>query len=206
MYHHDLGWNICFLTLCPTPKATETHTDGMERPLTVEQWTDIAQHKFDSDTIVVHGISMGAATTMCMSGDETPSYVRAFIEDCGYTSVWDEFSGELNVQFGLPPFPLLHTTSLLCKIQNGWSFKEASPLKQMSKCRKPMLFIHGTADTYVPTKMVFPLFEAKAQPKEIWLAKGSKHAEAYKDHHEEYTKVVEMFIKTYILGSQLQDL
>ena len=63
----------------------------------------------------------------------------------------------------------------------GWSFGEASPLKQVAKCRKPMLFIHGDNDTYVPTAMVYPLYEAKPQPKQLWIAPGSKHALSYRD-------------------------
>ena len=94
---------------------------------------------------------MGAATTMCVSGDPTPSYVRCFIEDCGYTSVWDEYSQEMKKRFGLPEFPMLHITSALVKARYGWSFKEASPLNQVAKCRKPMLFIHGSNDKFVPT-------------------------------------------------------
>ena len=61
--------------------------------------------------MVVHGVSMGAATTMMVSGEELPPYVKCFVEDCGYTSVWDEFKGELKNQFGLPAFPLLDVAS-----------------------------------------------------------------------------------------------
>ncbi len=199
LYHHDLQWNI----LLPDLQAhaqSEGETVGMGWPdrLDVAQWTHVAHEKFQSDTIVVHGISMGAATTMCLSGEDTPDYVRAFIEDCGYTSVWDEFEGELQKQFHLPAFPLLHITSRMNKWQNGWSFTEASPLQQVAKCKKPMLFIHGDADDFVPTSMLRPLFEAKPQPKAMWLAPGSAHAKAYKDHPEEYTRCVMDFLNMHL--------
>lgn len=60
-----------------------------------------------------------------------------------------------------PPFPLLHTTSLFCQVKNKWDFKEASALEQVKKCKLPMFFIHGDKDTYVPTWMVYELYEAK---------------------------------------------
>ena len=145
--------------------------------------------------LVLHGISMGAATTMCVSGDPTPSYVRCFIEDCGYTSVWDEYSQEMKKRFGLPEFPMLHITSALVKARYGWSFKEASPLKQVAKCRKPMLFIHGSNDKFVPTAMVRPLYEAKPGKKALWIAPGSEHAVSYKDHKVEYTRRVTDFLR-----------
>ena len=86
------------------------------------------------------------------------------MEDCGYTSVWDEFRGELKELFGLPAFPLLHTASWLCRQEYGWDFREASALEQVKKCTLPMLFIHGDADTFVPTWMAYPLYEAKPEP------------------------------------------
>ena len=53
------------------------------------------------DRIVIHGISMGAATTMMTAGEETPDAVKVFVEDCGYTSVWDVFSSELSLRLSL---------------------------------------------------------------------------------------------------------
>lgn len=149
--------------------------------------------------MVVHGLSMGSATTMMVSGEEetVPSCVKCYIEDCGYTSVWDEFGGELKNQFGLPTFPLMDATSIACKLRYGWSFKEASALKQVEKCRRPMLFIHGDADDFVPTKMVYPLYEAHHGPKDMWIAEGSAHAMAYHDHPEEYVKEVKSFLQKY---------
>lgn len=148
----------------------------------------------DSMRMVVHGVSMGAATTMCVSGEKTPESVRCFVEDCGYTSAWDEFEHELKNRFSLPAFPLLYTSSWLTKLKYGWSFKEASPLKQVAKCHKPMLFIHGSNDTFVPTWMVYPLYKAKPGVKELWVAPGSAHAMAYHDHKKEYTQKVTKFV------------
>lgn len=169
--------------------------------LDVLKWIDLAPKMFstvgDSMRLVVHGISMGAATTMCVSGEHTPDYVKCFVEDCGYTSAWDEFAHELRGRFSLPEFPLLYTASWLTQAKYGWSFKEASPLKQVAKCKKPMFFIHGDKDTFVPTWMVYPLYEAKPQPKQLWIAPGSEHAFAYRDHREEYIKKIEAFVGKY---------
>ena len=60
----------------------------------------------------------------------------------------------------------------------------------MAKCELPMLFIHGDADDYVPTWMVYPLYEAKPGEKELWLVPGAGHAYSYRDNREEYTAVV----------------
>ena len=57
-----------------------------------------------------------------------------------------------------------------------------------------MLFIHGDSDDFVPTAMVHELYQAKAEPKQLWLAQGSAHARAYSDHPAEYTRLVRDFV------------
>ena len=162
----------------------------------VLHWMSVASELFGTNDFVIHGVSMGAATTMCVSGEKMPECVKniRFIEDCGYTSAWDEFSYELKELFGLSDFPLLYATSLLCKIKYGWSFGEASPIKQVGKCPYPMFFIHGDNDTFVPSEMVHPLYEAKQGEKEIWITKGTEHARSYADYREEYFKKVKTFL------------
>lgn len=61
-----------------------------------------------------------------------------------------------------------------------------------------MLFIHGGDDDYVPTEMVYTLYDAKSEPKELWIAPGAAHAESYKDYKEEYTEKVKNFVDKYI--------
>lgn len=61
-----------------------------------------------------------------------------------------------------------------------------------------MLFIHGDADTFVPTWMVHPLYEAKPAPKGLWIVPGAEHAVAYKENAEAYTRKVRDFVGTYI--------
>ena len=145
--------------------------------------------------ISVQGVSMGASTTMNLSGKDYPRQVRCFIEDCGFTSVWEELGSELKKRFGLPEFPLLYTSSLLCKMRYGWSFGEASSVEMVRRCKAPMLFIHGDSDDFVPTRMVYDLYEAKPQPKQLWVTKDTDHAHSFRNHPEEYERRVRNFLE-----------
>lgn len=162
----------------------------------VLHWMALAARLFSSDDFVVHGVSMGAATTMNVSGETMPREIKTvrFVEDCGYTSVWDEFRHELSEEFGLPPFPLLYAASWLCKVKYGWSFSEASPQEQVRRCPYPMLFIHGDADDFVPSPMVHPLYEAKQGEKQLWITRGTIHAKSFSNYPEEYARRVLEFI------------
>lgn len=209
LYNRILGFNVLLPDLHGhgLSEGNEIQMGWLDR-LDVMQWMLYADELFGrsqggSTRMAVHGISMGAATTMMLSGEinhgtNAMPFVKCLIEDCGYTSVWDEFRSELKAQFGLPAFPLLHVASLLCRLEYGWSFSEASALKQVARCRLPMLFIHGDNDAFVPTAMVYPLYEAKPEPKELWIASGSRHAVAYRDHREAYTARVKAFVDKYM--------
>ena len=200
LYNHDLHYNVLLPDLRFAGQSEGDHIQmGWKDRIDVLQWMNIANEIFgDSTQMVVHGISMGGATTMMVSGEKQQPYVKCFVEDCGYTSVWDEFSHELKSSFHLPAFPLMYTTSWLCEKKYGWNFKEASSLKQVEKCELPMLFIHGDKDTYVPTWMVYPLYEAKPEPKELWIVPGAAHALSYKENKQEYTDKVRDFVGRYI--------
>lgn len=163
-------------------------------------WAGVAEELFRDtacqSAVVLHGISMGAATVMNVAGEENmPAYISHVIEDCGYTSVWDEFSLQLKEQFSLPEFPILHISNIICKMKYGWSFREASPLAQVKKSRCPILFIHGDADTFVPFSMLQPLYEAARNPKDVWVVKGAHHAEAFSSNPAEYEAKIRAFIK-----------
>lgn len=200
LYHHDLGYNVFIPEQFGHGQSEGDHIRfGWLDRLTYLRWADMANSIFgDPDTqMVVHGVSMGGATTMMISGENTPSFIKCFIDDCGYTSAWDEFAGELKNQFGLPTFPILYGASFVCKIKNGWGFKEASALNQVKKCKKPMMFIHGEADDFVPTWMVYPLYEAKSEPKDLFVTHSVGHARSYDDCREEYTERVAAFLEEY---------
>ena len=199
IYHHLMGYNV----LLPDIHAHgESDGDviqmGWKDCKDIKLWSKLADKIFGTKTKqVVHGISMGGFMTMVLAGEEMPQ-MAAFVDDCGYTSVWDEFANELKASFGLPEFPLMYTTSLLCKIRYGWSFGEADAVKKVRKSEKPIFFIHGDKDRYVPTHMVHTLYEAKPQPKELWLTPGVEHAMSYYTYPEEYAQKVVNFCQKYL--------
>ena len=200
LYNKSLGYNILLPDLRYSGLSDgDAFQMGWLDRKDVMLWMDVANQIYgDSTQMVVHGISMGGATTMMISGETQPDYVKCFVDDCGYTSVWDQFSKELKEDFGLPAFPLLYTSSWLCDWTKGWNFTEASSLEQVKKCSLPMLFIHGEKDDYVPTWMVHELYKAKEEPKEIWVVPGADHATSYKLNKEEYTQKVKQFTEKYI--------
>ncbi|MCI5979327.1 MAG: alpha/beta hydrolase [Sodaliphilus pleomorphus] len=207
--YYNMGYNLVLPDLYAHGKSEGKEIQmGWNDRYYVMRWMAVANELFrgshQQTQMVVHGVSMGAATTMAISGEKLPGYVKCLVEDCGYTSVHDEFAHELGdtallgTKRPIPQFPILPTASLLCKWKYGWSFEEASMIDQVKKCKLPMLFIHGDNDDFVPSWMVKPLYQAKPQPKELYIAKGSKHAQSLIDHPQEYAARVKDFVEKYI--------
>ena len=158
-------------------------------------WIDAIVSLDPEAQIILHGTSMGAATVMMAAGETLPANVRGIIEDCGYTSVWDIFADELSYLFGLPTFPVLNVSSLVAQVRAGYSFKEASALRQLEKATVPILFIHGSEDNFVRTDMVYTLYDACPTEKELLVVEGAGHGEAYAMDPELYFDTVFGFIE-----------
>lgn len=161
------------------------------------QWIAMIVDRDPQAEIVLHGTSMGGAAVMMLSGESLPPQVKGIVEDCGYTSVWDIFTDELDYLFHLPPFPLLYTSSLLAQVQAGYSFSEASALAQVAKATVPMLFIHGSEDNFVRTDMVYELHRTCPTEKELLVVEGAGHGEAYVMNPELYFDTVFSFLRRH---------
>lgn len=153
---------------------------GWRDRLDVKQWCELLAERFGPECrILLHGVSMGAATVMMASGEALPPEVKGVVSDCGYTSAWDEFATQMKKMFHLPIYPILPMASLVCRLRGGYTFKECSALRQLPKAKVPFLFIHGGDDDFVPTEMVYRVYEACPTDKELLVVKGAAHALSY---------------------------
>ncbi|MEH7282042.1 alpha/beta fold hydrolase, partial [Bacillus toyonensis] len=129
-------------------------------------WIQQILKKDPNAEIALYGISMGGATVMMTSGEDLPSNVKVIIEDCGYSTVSDEFTYQLKDLFHLPKFPVMNAANTVTRLRAGYDLEEASAVKQVEKSKTPMLFIHGNADTFVPFEMLDQVYNAAKVEKE----------------------------------------
>lgn len=195
----NYGYNVLMPDLRAHGKSEGKYI-GMGWPdrLDLMQWIDYLIATYGNIKIILYGISMGAATVMMTSGERLPSNVRAIIEDCGYTSAWEEFAYELKYLFHMPTFPALYNANVITKIRARYSLKKASAIKQVAKSKTPTLFIHGDKDKFVPFYMLDKLYEAASCKKEKLVIKNAGHAEAQRVEPERYWRCVRRFIKHYL--------
>lgn len=140
---------------------------------------DLVKRLGEDCQIMLHGISMGAATVLMATGLSLPPQVKAAVSDCAFTSAYEVFQSVLKTMYHLPSFPLMNISDRMAKRKAGYGLNECNAKQEVSHSHTPTLFIHGDKDTFVPCSMVYDLYDACSAEKERLIIPGASHAEAY---------------------------
>jgi fermentation-respiration switch protein FrsA (DUF1100 family) len=199
---YELGYNVLFVDLRGHGRSEgDFITMGWYEILDIKNWINqIIAWDHDAQ-IILYGVSMGAATVMMTLGEELPSNVKVGIEDCGYSSAYSIFLCCLHSMFGISNIParlILNSLMLYVRIKDGYWLTDVSSVEQLRKNKRPILFIHGDSDTYVPTRMVNDVFEASNTDKKKVIIKNSPHAMNDYVDNQLYWSSIEEFLTKHI--------
>ena len=173
------GYNV----LTPDLRASGTSegiylTMGYFESQDILIWCEKIVERDAQAKIILHGVSMGAATVL-MAAALNPKNVVAVVEDCGYTTAYEMFSAQMQKIFGLPEFPIMNFVDVVSKIKTGVAVSDAAPIISVANSKIPTLFIHGDADKLVPFEMLDKLYNASAAPvKEKFVVEDAGHADS----------------------------
>lgn len=158
----------------------------------LQKWIhQIIQKNGNDSQIGLFGLSMGASEVMFYLGLNVPPQVKVAVADCGYASIKGELSHELKEMYNLPSFPIIPTANIYAQTIAHYNFYEGETANTLKHNKVPLFIIHGTDDTFVPTKNAKINYDNDPGQKKIWLVKGAKHADSIKKEPKEYrTKVL----------------
>lgn len=194
-----MGFNVILVNMIGHCSDNTCYTSmGHYDKYVVLDWVDYIISLNKNAKIVIHGVSMGSATTMLATGEDLPDNVISAVADCGYTSCWEEYCSQIGPMFHLPPFPLIYAANTVSKLRGNFDFKETAPIKAVVHSKTPTLFIHGEQDTFVPYSMMVPLYEACGAPyKEMLSVPNAFHATSSYFEPEMYWNKVKEFVGRY---------
>ncbi|WP_260472004.1 alpha/beta hydrolase [Bacillus salinus] len=196
---HEQGYNVLAPDLRGHGKSEGAYIGmGWHDRLDILLWIEEITKVEPQAEIVLFGISMGGATVMMTAGEDLPSNVKVIVEDCGYSSVSDVFTYQLDDLFSLPAFPVLNAANTVTNIRAGYDLFKASAVEQVAKSNTPILFIHGDQDTFVPYEMIDDVYEAAKVEKEKLVIPGAGHGEAEKIDPDLYWRTIWGFVEKYI--------
>ncbi|MEG1548247.1 MAG: alpha/beta hydrolase [Clostridia bacterium] len=158
---------------------------------------DIAVERMGKNGIVcTHGESQGGATVLLEAcHDNRLAFV---IADCPFSNMAEQVAYSVKRMAKLPRWPFVPFASLISKLRAGFFFSEASPLRELEAAcglpDMPILFIHGTADTFILPYHTQRLYDAKRGKKMLWYCQGATHARSICKAPQEYERVLDEFL------------
>ena len=163
------------------------------------KWVDYLTERFGEDIkIILHGVSMGGAT-VCKMASRVPSQVKLIISDCAYTSAEDELLNVVNsVGINKVAPVALFLFNRMNKRFAKFDLKDTDVRESVKSAAVPMLFVHGDSDDFVPTRMVFELYDLCGNEKDLLIVEGAAHAESILIGMEKYKAKMKEFIAKYI--------
>lgn len=171
------GWNLLLIDQRGCGKSDGRHVFlGRKEYRDVPVWVGWITEHTDVKTVVVYGMSMGAAC----AGYSAPlldAPVRALILDCGFTSPYAQIVEDCRKRH-LPRFLLMPPIRLLSRLFYGVDIRVPVP-EALSQITLPAFFLHGTADETVPYAQGQENYSACAAPKAFFTAEGADHTLAF---------------------------
>lgn len=170
---------------------------GMTERFDCKNWVEWINENTEKLPVYLYGISMGSATVLMASGLELSDRVKGIIADCGYTSANDIFrhiaKNTLHVPYGVKSGEI----ETLCQEKIQCKTDEYSTLEALKTNKKPILFIHGTDDNFVPIEMTYENYKACNAPKRLLVVPGAQHACSYFIDTQKYENEVLSFFADF---------
>ncbi len=146
----------------------------------------------DQGRLGILGESMGASVAILAASQVLE--IKAVVADSAFQSASKAVEEGFTRTTGLPRIPYSAITLAIIQLRLGVSPADVVPEDRIGTISpRPVLLIHGLADSEVSPGNSQALFAAAGEPKELWLLPGSDHVDGIKDYPKEYARRVEQF-------------
>ncbi|MBQ9459921.1 MAG: alpha/beta hydrolase [Oscillospiraceae bacterium] len=174
-------------------------TFGVKERLDVPVWVDYAASRFGrTHPLFLQGMSMGASVVLMASAQRFDANVRGIVADCGFTSPHEIVSAVWRSKTPLPSYFTVWLLNWYTRLFAGFSLNECSALDALRETDYPVLFIHGTADRFVPSYMTKKMYDACKSGKALLLVENAGHCMSTLVGGKRYEAAYREFVQKHI--------
>ena len=140
------------------------------------------------------GFSMGAAIAIMAAARD--GRVRTVMADSPFAAQQNPVRKRLHQSLRVPQAgsPLLFLADQFLYRLLGYHFRDVEPLREIGALgSRPLLLVHGMADSMIDYRDSELLYAAAPGPKELWLLPGVEHCGAYFHGRVEYVERTRAF-------------
>ena len=193
------GRNVLLINQrCHGGSEGHTITFGVLERKDVLGWIDYATKRFGNVSILLSGVSMGAATVLMAAGMKLPDNVKCVIADCPFDAPSNIIKKVLGQDMGMPVklvYPLIRLGGIL---YGKFNLNADSPVEAVKRSKLPILLIHGDDDRFVPYPMSCNIHAAAPEKVEFHTIPGAGHALNYVTDPDSYAEIVNAFTNQYL--------
>ncbi len=167
-------------------------TLGQEETKDLEMVYEYTKKMFPGCRIVLHGESMGAATSLFSLKDLSPD---AVVADCPFCDTQRLFGEFIRANLHIPPILVLPTVKLLARLKYGYLVKDVMPIESVRGSDVPICFMHGKEDKLINCDHSVQMYHACRNPlSQLNLFDKADHARSVFVDKEKYEEIMYRFL------------
>ena len=166
-------------------------TFGVKERFDVRSWVNYVRELYgENKKIYLSGISMGSSTVMMASN--LVDNVDGIVADCGYTSPREIIEIVAKKRYALPKW-CVAPVGLAAKLFGGFDYSYSAKTA-LAETKAPVLFIHGSADDFVPCYMTEQTYESCSADKKKVIVPDAPHGYSFLFAMDEVKSAIEGFV------------
>ena len=193
---NELGCAILLIDLAAHGESTgERITYGAREAEGVKVALEFLAQSAPGERIGVVGVSLGAASLVLLKPSPSPG---AVVLESMFPTIEEAVVNRLRLYLG-PPGELLAPLLIeQLSVRLGISPAQLRPINALSALRSPILFISGSKDRHTTPTEAKRMFDATAEPKELWVVDGAAHVDLHAFTPQAYEAKVGAFLAKYL--------
>ena len=167
-------------------------TLGQEEEKDLVMVYEYTRKLFPGCKIVLHGESMGAATSLYSLKDIAPD---AVVADCPFCDTERLFGEFIRANLHIPPILVLPMVKLLAKLKYDYQVKDVMPIESVRNSDVPVCFMHGKEDKLINCDHSVQMYQLCRNPlSQLNLFEKAAHARSVFVDKEKYEEIMYRFL------------